>query len=95
MGEHLALLVDRLLTESMLETAIGTRKHPDMEAALAIDYCCNVTAAAGDRGPPTPSKMVECRICQEQDWDSSMETPCSCHGSLKVIKTTQANHNNV
>ncbi|KAF2317841.1 hypothetical protein GH714_041157 [Hevea brasiliensis] len=31
----------------------------------------------------TPRKMVECRICQDEDEDSNMETPCSCCGSLK------------
>jgi E3 ubiquitin-protein ligase DOA10 len=28
--------------------------------------------------------LVECRICQDEDDDSNMETPCSCCGSLKV-----------
>ncbi|XWS63897.1 hypothetical protein CRYUN_Cryun06bG0140700 [Craigia yunnanensis] len=26
---------------------------------------------------------MECRICQDEDEDSNMETPCSCCGSLK------------
>ena len=29
-------------------------------------------------------KMVQCRICHEEDLDSNMESPCSCSGSLKV-----------
>jgi hypothetical protein len=83
MGDHLALLVDRLLTESTLEAAIATRKPPvDLQAVPG--YC---NAAAVDRCGP-PSKMVECRICQEEDWDSGMESPCGCRGSLKVISTT-------
>ncbi|KAM0910073.1 hypothetical protein ACQ4PT_014403 [Festuca glaucescens] len=76
MGDHLALLVDRLLTEATLEAAIGGRMKPAETAA--VGYCC---AAAADGGPP--SKMVECRICQEEDWDSGMEAPCGCRGSLK------------
>ncbi|EMS55608.1 hypothetical protein TRIUR3_08435 [Triticum urartu] len=28
--------------------------------------------------------MVECRICQEEDWDTGMEAPCACRGSLKL-----------
>ena len=41
MGDHLALLVDRLLTESTLEAAIGGAKrmvdlHPE---AVAVEYC--------------------------------------------------------
>ncbi|XP_010659955.1 uncharacterized protein LOC100259487 isoform X1 [Vitis vinifera] len=31
----------------------------------------------------SPRKLVECRICQDEDEDSNMETPCSCCGSLK------------
>ena len=29
------------------------------------------------------TKMVQCRICHDEDEDSNMETPCSCCGSLK------------
>ncbi|XP_022997793.1 uncharacterized protein LOC111492643 isoform X2 [Cucurbita maxima] len=29
------------------------------------------------------SKLVECRICHDEDDESNMETPCSCRGSLK------------
>ncbi|MCI04154.1 E3 ubiquitin-protein ligase MARCH3, partial [Trifolium medium] len=28
-------------------------------------------------------QMVECRICQEEDSVSNLETPCACSGSLK------------
>ncbi|KAL8250018.1 hypothetical protein R6Q59_033711 [Mikania micrantha] len=30
-----------------------------------------------------PKKLVECRICHDEDEDSNMETPCACCGSLK------------
>ena len=84
MGDHLALLVDRLLTESTLEAAIGGAKrmvdlHPE---AVTVEYCHR---GVGGGGGGSASKMVECRICQEEDWDSSMEAPCACCGSLKVI----------
>ena len=84
MGDHLALLVDRLLTEATLEAAIGARTKQAEEAAM-VGYCCDATVA--DRGG-RPSKMVECRICQEEGWDSGMEAPCGCRGCLKVINTT-------
>lgn len=29
-------------------------------------------------------QMAECRICQEEDGVSNLETPCACSGSLKV-----------
>ncbi|XP_076940625.1 uncharacterized protein LOC143609874, partial [Bidens hawaiensis] len=31
----------------------------------------------------SPSKLAECRICHDEDQDSSMEIPCGCCGSLK------------
>ncbi|CAI9096069.1 OLC1v1032138C1 [Oldenlandia corymbosa var. corymbosa] len=80
MGDHFVLLVDRLLTESTLEAALESHnrliglKTDDLESDFKLkDY--------GD--DLTPRKMVECRICQDEDWDSNMETPCSCCGSLK------------
>lgn len=81
MGDHLALIVDRLLTESTLEAAIGSRKHMvDLhQETVAVEYCHRAVGG----GPA--SKVVECRICQEEDWDTSMEAPCACCGSLKVV----------
>lgn len=79
MGDHLALLVDRLLTESTLEAAIESRKRAQIgqSAEWGIEH-----ATSTDASPP--SKMVECRICHDEDFDSNMEIPCSCCGSLKV-----------
>ncbi|KAK9061961.1 hypothetical protein SSX86_019145 [Deinandra increscens subsp. villosa] len=31
----------------------------------------------------SPRKLVECRICHDEDQDSSMEIPCGCRGSLE------------
>ncbi|KAF0918339.1 hypothetical protein E2562_023514 [Oryza meyeriana var. granulata] len=76
MGDHLALLVDRLLTESTLDAAIRKQVSDLQSETVAIDYCCD-----GDGG--SARKMVECRICQDEDWDTSMEAPCACCGSLK------------
>lgn len=30
-----------------------------------------------------PRKLVQCRICHDEDEASNMETPCACSGSLK------------
>nr|CAD1842701.1 unnamed protein product [Ananas comosus var. bracteatus] len=78
MGDHLALLVDRLLTESTLEAAIESRKRAQIgqSAEWGIEH-----ATSTDASPP--SKMVECRICHDEDFDNNMEIPCSCCGSLK------------
>ncbi|KAJ9163277.1 hypothetical protein P3X46_022961 [Hevea brasiliensis] len=85
MGDHFVLLVDRLITESTLEAAIESRNRLMQATASAIDETKIVISSQkvdfGDVS--TPRKMVECRICQDEDEDSNMETPCSCCGSLK------------
>lgn len=87
MGDHFVLLVDRLLTESTLEAAIGSRKPPQMGHASASVREPEPELSLQKRnfrdGMPLPRKLVECRICQDEDEDSNMETPCSCCGSLK------------
>ncbi|KAL2920847.1 putative E3 ubiquitin ligase SUD1 [Bienertia sinuspersici] len=30
-------------------------------------------------------ELKECRICQEEDDDNSLESPCACNGTLKVF----------
>ncbi|KAK8529267.1 hypothetical protein V6N12_060053 [Hibiscus sabdariffa] len=83
MGDHFVLLVDRLLTESTLEAAIESRNRSLQASALAAD-----DKKVFDSSPKvdlsSPRKIVECRICQDEDEDSNMETPCSCCGSLEV-----------
>lgn len=83
MGDHFVLLVDRLLTESTLEAAIESRNRLMQSTQLTTDDLetdCSLKDPGDDL---SPRKMVECRICQDEDWDSKMETPCSCCGSLK------------
>lgn len=81
MGDHFALLVDRLLTESTLGAAIeGRTKLEDVEEAG--NDCSSHEIFIEDE--LCPRKMVECRICQDEDLDFSMETPCLCRGTLKV-----------
>ena len=87
MGDHFVLLVDRLLTESTLGAAIESRRQ-SMEATSSSstdDLKRNKSTLEMEfEDIPSSKKMVECRICQDEDEDSNMETPCSCRGSLKV-----------
>ncbi|KAE8698980.1 hypothetical protein F3Y22_tig00110597pilonHSYRG01220 [Hibiscus syriacus] len=82
MGDHLVLLVDRLLTESTLEAAIESRNQSLHATALAFDDT-KVFNPSPKPKSSTPGEIVECWICQDEDEDSNMETPCSCSGSLK------------
>ncbi|CAN1297004.1 Probable E3 ubiquitin ligase SUD1 [Linum perenne] len=86
MGDHFVLLVDRLLTESTLEAAIESRLRSLQATASGVDDDLEVEKSSKNvdfDDISTPRKMVECRICQDDDVDSNMETPCSCCGSLK------------
>lgn len=85
MGDHFVLLVDRLLTESTLEAAIESRNlskqaTPSTIHDMTIDYSSHKIDFGNGS---SPRKLAECRICQDEDEDSNMETPCSCCGSLK------------
>lgn len=82
MGDHFVLLVDRLLTESTLEAAIESRNRTLQAAEEATN--ADVISYKKVVGDGSPTKIAECRICQDEDEDSNMETPCSCCGSLKV-----------
>ncbi|URE30367.1 hypothetical protein MUK42_15608 [Musa troglodytarum] len=85
MGDHLALLVDHLLTESTLEAAIGSRKQGQIatDSASLEDPGKEFTRKRSVRDRASAGKLVECRICQEEDEDCNLEIPCSCCGSLK------------
>lgn len=86
MGDHFVLLVDRLLTESTLEAAIGAKNRLQHATSSASeDMIINFSSHRMDLElDSSPKKMVQCRICHDEDEDSNMENPCSCCGSLKV-----------
>ncbi|KAK6921648.1 Protein of unknown function DUF3675, partial [Dillenia turbinata] len=82
MGDHFELLVDRLLTESTLEAAIESNRAKQvtcLEDDVKVD--CSSHVLDLENGS-SASKMAECRICQDEDYCSNMESPCSCCGSL-------------
>ncbi|XP_075524177.1 uncharacterized protein LOC142556596 [Primulina tabacum] len=84
MGDHFVLLVDRLLTESTLEAAIESRIFLNHVAPVTINGTATSCSSHEDfECSLSPRKVVECRICQDEDFDSNMEAPCSCCGSLK------------
>lgn len=78
------LLVDRLLTESTLEAAIESNNRLQQATPSAIKDYLSSSHRMDINTSLSPSKFVECRICHDEDEESSMETPCSCCGSLKV-----------
>lgn len=77
------LLVDRLLTESTLEAAIESKILLQQATPSASEHCLSSSHGMDINTGLSPNKFVECRICHDEDEESSMETPCSCCGSLK------------
>jgi hypothetical protein len=63
MGDYLVLIVDRLWTESTLEAVIdGGKQMVDLrQETVDIEYCHR------GLGGGSATKVVECRICQEED----------------------------
>ncbi|KAG8366703.1 hypothetical protein BUALT_Bualt17G0107000 [Buddleja alternifolia] len=84
MGDHFVLLVDHLLTESTLEATIRSKNSLNQSALVGVDDTMSYRSSQNDtKANVSPMKVVECRICQDEDFDSNMEAPCSCCGSLK------------
>lgn len=80
------LFVDRLLTESTLEAAIESNNqllHTTPSSSEDMMSDCPSHKMDVDSGSLS-RKLVLCRICHDEDEESSMEIPCSCCGSLKV-----------
>ncbi|KAG6471660.1 hypothetical protein ZIOFF_069106 [Zingiber officinale] len=82
MGDHFVLLVDRLLTESTLEAAIESINHGSSMPLPTLEADYSPTKKIIGDGVFT-GKMVECRICQDEDEDIHMEIPC-----LLVLKVS-------
>uniref|UniRef100_A0A0D9WJG1 RING-CH-type domain-containing protein n=1 Tax=Leersia perrieri TaxID=77586 RepID=A0A0D9WJG1_9ORYZ len=76
MADHFAVMAGRLLTESTVQSAIDEASAAMPSSVIASDEDVEDSRAKS-------GVLVECRICQEEDDQTYMETPCSCRGSLK------------
>lgn len=65
-----------MLTESTLQSAIDES---------SVVHSSTMTACEEAVPDPRPRSgiLAECRICQDEEDEAYMETPCSCRGSLK------------
>ncbi|KAK4756307.1 hypothetical protein SAY87_006434 [Trapa incisa] len=95
MSDHLALCVDRLITQESLESIKpGVSEVPSGEGSsqIASLSSCSIhidevhkddeTTGMDEEDKPL-LRTGECRICQEEDSIKNLETPCACNGSLK------------
>ncbi|KAF2931998.1 hypothetical protein DAI22_05g254000 [Oryza sativa Japonica Group] len=78
MADHFAVMAGRLLTESTVQSAIDEASAAAMPSSVIASEHNDVQDEREKSGV-----LVECRICQEEDDQTYMETPCSCRGSLK------------
>ncbi|TVT98783.1 hypothetical protein EJB05_55872, partial [Eragrostis curvula] len=77
MSDHFAVMAGRLLTESTLQSTIDEASGAPSSTMTACDE------VVPDHRPRS-GVLVECRICQDEEDEACMETPCSCNGSLKA-----------
>ncbi|GAA0164645.1 ubiquitin-protein ligase [Lithospermum erythrorhizon] len=85
MGDHFVLLANRLLTESTLEAVTQSKRQlQNIPITDDDDVMIDLTSYVMDIDVDTSAlKLVQCRICHDEDVDSNMEVPCSCCGSVK------------
>lgn len=94
MGDHLNLCVDRLITPQSLQSmeeadAPGSSVGGSCSQTAEIPTCVIDVKEVVEHDVPEEEEpliqMAECRICQEEDSIKSLEVPCACSGSLKVL----------
>ncbi|XP_014521269.1 uncharacterized protein LOC106777945 isoform X1 [Vigna radiata var. radiata] len=105
MSDHLVLFVDRLARPVPVDPVAQPARLPS-EPSPPPAAADATTAAAGSSGTAPAEdhvgegcdeeepliQMAECRICQEEDGVSNLETPCACSGSLKYAHRKCVQH---
>ncbi|KAE9595615.1 hypothetical protein Lal_00030562 [Lupinus albus] len=105
MSDHLVLFVDRLLRPVAVDPVAQPSPLPsDHSPSQAADLVAGPSGSAppvnhadeggsdgGDEEEPL-IQMSECRICQEEDGVSNLESPCACSGSLKYAHRKCVQH---
>jgi RING-variant domain len=81
MGDHFALMRDRLITEATLQVVIESINSAENTCGIHVEP--SVMEKGGE--PDCDERLVQCRICHDEDLVHQMDAPCSCTGSLKVI----------
>ncbi|KAM1498075.1 hypothetical protein ACFX10_020962 [Malus domestica] len=96
MSDHLVLYVDRLLRPMAAQ--------PPSQPAAEAGYVPEPAGPEPERDAAGPSssssaeedeqliQTAECRICQDEDSISNLESPCACCGSLKYAHRKCVQH---
>ncbi|KAJ1423637.1 Zinc finger, RING-CH-type [Sesbania bispinosa] len=104
MSDHLVLFVDRLARPVPVDPVAQPAQLPSEPSPSPAT--ADAASAAGPSASSQPAdrdgegcdeeepliQMAECRICQEEDSASNLETPCACSGSLKYAHRKCVQH---
>ncbi|OIW04758.1 hypothetical protein TanjilG_08641 [Lupinus angustifolius] len=108
MSDHLVLFVDRLLRPVPVDpveqpSQLPSGPSPSQAADIVtgpsgpappVNHADEAVPEHGEGGDEEEPliQMVECRICQEEDGVSNLESPCACSGSLKYAHRKCVQH---
>ncbi|KAI3794182.1 hypothetical protein L1987_36811 [Smallanthus sonchifolius] len=81
MGDHSLLFTESAVIDV---NEIQNRLHIHTVASTNVAMTTDFSSHRMDLySVSSTRKLVECKICHDEDQDSSMEIPCGCCGSLK------------
>ncbi|XP_073021852.1 uncharacterized protein [Primulina eburnea] len=95
MGEHVVVNVDQISKPAAVEPGQSmqqavecgnTGKKPEIGSTSSKDVEADKVVVVVDNETDEEVPLLgagECRICQEEDSLSNLESPCACNGSLK------------
>ncbi|GLJ25380.1 hypothetical protein SUGI_0485840 [Cryptomeria japonica] len=83
MADHLVLYVDRLITPTLEPVNEVNVTMPPSQILGKQNVVSSYQVGSSKKIDEEGGEFVECRICQEEDVDKSMEIPCACTGSMK------------
>ncbi|KAG5059443.1 hypothetical protein GLYMA_01G047700v4 [Glycine max] len=100
MSDHLVVFVDRLARPVPVDPVAQPPSEPSPPPAPVNADASGSSGTApvedcdGEGGGEEEPliQMAECRICQEEDGVSNLETPCACSGSLKYAHRKCVQH---
>ncbi|CAL0331225.1 unnamed protein product [Lupinus luteus] len=103
MSDHLVLYVDRLVRPIPVEPMSQDPVQPSPEPSVLVDAAAVAGPSdsslmesdgegEGEDEEERLLQMAECRICQEEDSVSNLESPCTCRGSLKYAHRKCVQH---
>ncbi|KAL8157251.1 hypothetical protein AgCh_002091 [Apium graveolens] len=89
MGDHLIVDMNRLVKPE-ISSGIEPVANSLASSSALVALDARIDEANDEEAPLI--NMAECRICQDEDAISNMESPCNCSGSLKYAHRKCVQH---